>query len=168
MSGSQPIESAVEQILKNVELASIQDERARECIRLLLNLVESLNTELRKAQAEIRSLREQLKNRRGGSGKPDPSPQGSSGARSSEKERAEPREPGKNTKRSKLDRIPIDREEVLKVNPAELPSDAEFKGYEEVVVQELRIRTDNVKFRKEKYYGIFSIKRGIRRRAKMG
>ena len=152
MSGSQPIESAVEQILKNVDLASIQDERARECIRLLLNLVESLNTELRKAQAEIRSLREQLKNRRGGSGKPGPSPEVSSGARSSEKERAEPREPGKNTKRSKLDRIPIDREEVLRVNPAELPSDAEFKGYDEVVVQELRIHTDNVKFRKEKYY----------------
>src|SRR5271165_4894594 len=154
MSGSQPIESAVEQILKNVELASIQDERARECIRLLLNLVESLNTELRKAQAEIRSLREQLKKRKGGSGsgKPGASPAGSSGTRSSEKERAEPREPGKNSKRSKLDRIAIDREEVLRVNPAELPSDAEFKGYEEVVVQELRIHTDNVKFRKEKYY----------------
>jgi len=42
MSGNQSIESAVDQILKNVDLASIQDERARECIRLLLNLVESL------------------------------------------------------------------------------------------------------------------------------
>src|ERR1017187_1722507 len=110
MSGSQPIESAVEQILKNVDLASIQDERARECIRLLLNLVESLNTELRKAQAEIRSLREQLKNRRGGSGKPGASPVGSSGTRSSEKERAEPREASKNTKRIKLRPNPIELE----------------------------------------------------------
>lgn len=152
MSGSQPIESAVEQILKNVDLAGIQDERARECIRLLLNLVESLNTELHKAQAEIRSLREQLKDRKGGSGKPGASPKVSSSARSSEKERAEPSEARKNTKRSKLDRIPIDCEEELKVNRAELPPDAEFKGYDEVVVQELRIRTDNVKFRKEKYY----------------
>jgi hypothetical protein len=152
MSGNQPIESAVDQILKNVDLASIQDERARECIRLLLNLVESLNTELRQAQAEIAILREQLKNRKGGSGKPGALTGRKSSARSSEKERAEPLEPSQHTKQGKLNRIPIDREEVLKVNRAELPADAEFKGYDEVVVQELRIRTDNVKFRKEKYY----------------
>lgn len=152
MSGSQPLQSAVEQILKNVDLASIQDEPARECIRLLLNLVESLNTELRRAQAEIQTLREQLKSRPGGRGQPGASPEVSSSVRSSEKDRAEPSEARNRTKRSKLDRIPINREEVLKVNRAELPPDAVFKGYDEVVVQELRIRTDNVKFRKEKYY----------------
>src|ERR1700675_1230631 len=86
MSGNQPIESAVDQILKNVDLASIQDERARECIRLLLNLVESLNTELRQAQAEIAILREQLKNRKGRSGKPGGLTGRKSSARSSEKE----------------------------------------------------------------------------------
>src|SRR2546421_1762961 len=47
------------------------------------------------------------------------------------------------TKRSKLDRIRIDREEVLKLDRATLPPDAEFKGFEDVVVQELHIRTDN-------------------------
>jgi hypothetical protein len=41
---------------------------------------------------------------------------------------------------------------VLKLDRAQLPPDAEFKGYEDVVVQDLRIGTDNVKFRKEKYY----------------
>jgi hypothetical protein len=68
MSDSQP--NAVEQILQSVDWASIRDERARECIRLLLNLVESLTADLRKAQAEILSLREQLKDRKGGGGKP--------------------------------------------------------------------------------------------------
>jgi len=57
MSGSQPTESAVDQILKQVDLASvdlvsIHDERARECIHLLLNLVESLAAQGRKLQAE--------------------------------------------------------------------------------------------------------------------
>jgi hypothetical protein len=65
MSGSQSVGSAVEQILQKVDLASIQDERARECIRLLLNLIESLSAELRKAQAENRYLREQLRRRTG-------------------------------------------------------------------------------------------------------
>ena len=153
MSDSQPPESAVDQILKKVDLTSIQDERARECIRLLLNLVESLTAEVRKLQAENLVLREQLRGRKGGGGKPD----GSRGVccsagRSSEKERAELSATEKSSKRSKLDRIRIDREEVLRLDRAVLPADAEFKGYEDVVVQELHIRTDNVKFRKEKYY----------------
>ncbi len=156
MSGSQP--SAVDQILQNVDWASIQDERARKCIGLLLNLVESLTAELRKAQAEILYLRQQLKRGgKGGGGQSDPSKEASRPTpQSSEKQRAEPPETSKSGKSSKLDRIRIDREEVLKLDRAALPPDAEFKGYEEVVVQDLRISTDNVRFRKEKYYAASS------------
>ena len=144
----------MEQILQNVDLASIQDERARECIRLLLNLIETLTAELRKAQAENQYLREQLQSRKGGGGgNPGSSPGIAAPApRSSEKERAEAAEKEPHIKRRKLDRIHIDREEVLPVDPAVLPADAQFKGYEDVVVQELCITTDNVRFRKEKFY----------------
>ena len=152
-SGSQPVESSVDQIVRNVDLGSIQDERARECIRLLLNLIESLSADLRKAQTEVQYLREQLKRRKGGSGKPDSTADTSKPAsRSSEKERADGSEKSPHTKRSKLDRVRVDRTEVLRLDRAGLPADAKFKGYEEVVVQELRISTDNVRFRKEKYY----------------
>jgi len=149
MSGQSGI-SAVDQILRNVDIAGIQDERALEFIRLLLNLIESLTADLRKAQAEILYLREQLNRRKGGGGKPD-QPKDTAGARpqSSEKERAETKQ---RTSRNKLERIRIDREEVLKLDRASLPPDAEFKGYEDVVVRELRVCTDNVKFRKERYY----------------
>ena len=71
MSGNQGGINAVDQILQKVDLAGIQDERARECIRLLLNLIESLTADLRKAHAEILYLREQLNRRKGGGGKPD-------------------------------------------------------------------------------------------------
>jgi hypothetical protein len=136
--------SPVDRILRNVDVAGIQDERARECIRLLLNLVESLTADLRRAESEILYLREQLNRRQGGGGKPD-QPKDTAGAKSqsSEKERAERKQP---IRRSKLERIRIDREEVLKLDRASLPPDAEFKGYEDVVVQELRVCTDNVKF----------------------
>ncbi len=149
MSGQSGI-SPVDQILRNVDLAGIQDERARECIRLLLNLIESLTADLRKVQAENLYLREQLNRRKGGGGKPD-QPKDTAGVKSqsSEKERAETKQ---RTRRGKLERVRIDREEVLKLDRASLPPDAEFKGYEDVVVQELRVGTDNVKFRKEKYY----------------
>ena len=149
MSGQSGI-SAVDQILRSVDLAGIQDERARECIRLLLNLIESLTADLRKSQAENLYLREQMKRRKGGGGKPDqPKDTAAPQSQSSEKERAETKQ---RTRRGKLERVCIDREEVLKLDRASLPPDAQFKGYEDVVVQELRIGTDNVKFRKEKYY----------------
>ncbi len=57
MSGNQGGINAVDEILQKVDLAGIQDERARECIGLLLNLIESLTADLRKAQAEILYLR---------------------------------------------------------------------------------------------------------------
>jgi hypothetical protein len=34
----------------------------------------------------------------------------------------------------------------------QLPADAEYKGYETVVVQDIQVKTENVLFRKEKYY----------------
>jgi len=149
MSGQSGI-SAVDQILRSVDLAGIQDERARECIRLLLNLIESLTADLRKSQAENLYLREQLDRRKGGGGKSgQPKDTVAPKSQSSEKERAETKQ---RTRRGKLERVRIDREEVLKLDRTSLPPDAQFKGYEDVVVQELHIGTDNVKFRKEKYY----------------
>jgi hypothetical protein len=38
------------------------------------------------------------------------------------------------------------------VDRKKLPADAVFNGYEEVVVQDLVMQTDNVLSRKEKYY----------------
>jgi hypothetical protein len=53
-----------------------------------------------------------------------------------------------------LDRAKIDRVEELDVEPERLPADAEFKGHAEVTVQDLCIHTDNVLFRKRKYYSV--------------
>ncbi len=41
---------------------------------------------------------------------------------------------------------------MAKVRVADLPADAQFKGYVDVVVQDIVVKTDNVQFRKENYY----------------
>ena len=41
---------------------------------------------------------------------------------------------------------------MLEVDPSILPPDAVFKGYDEVVVEDLLVRTDNVLFRKQVFY----------------
>ena len=74
---------------------------------------------------------------------------------SSEKERqsTKPRKPKpKRTKRKKQNELKIDQEKTVEIDRAELPEDAEFKGYETVVVQDIEIRPEVTKFRREKYY----------------
>ena len=62
-------DALLEQIQK-IDLTGIEDERSRAIIGLLLNVVEDLRGELKKAQQEIAYLRERLRLRQSGEGKP--------------------------------------------------------------------------------------------------
>jgi hypothetical protein len=64
----------------------------------------------------------------------------------------EPRKPKARQKRAKKVALEIHREQTLEADKASLPPDAEFKGYEGVVVQDVVFRADNVCFHKEKYW----------------
>ena len=142
-------------MLENFDPNTIQDlDGARQAIIHLLNLIEDLTADLREAQAEIQRLRDENNRLKGEQGKPTikpnkqpvpPTPRD----HSSEHERHKPQEWKKSRK---VDQIHIDREQVLPMDPLVLPPDAEFKGHAAVVVQDLILRTDNVRFLKEKYY----------------
>ena len=139
-------------LLAELDLNGLPDERSRALVRGLLNLIETLSADLRTAQAEIQRLRDELNRLKGEQGKPKikaSTPKPSAPDLSSEQERRQPRE---RTKRAKRALLLIDREQTLLVERALLPADAEFKGYDEVLVQDLVVRTDNVLFRKEKFY----------------
>ena len=135
----------------HIELDAIQDENARQLIMRLLNLVEQVSGDLRDAQAENQRLRDEINRLKGEQGKPKikPSVPQPAADYSSEKERRKPREHAKGPKKAS---IRIDREQVVTLDQAILPADAEFKGYEDVVVQDVLLRTDNVCFHKQKYY----------------
>jgi hypothetical protein len=131
----------------------MQDEHARRCIVLLLNLVEDLQQDNHRLREENQCLRDELNRLKGEQGKPpikgNTPPPAAPTNYSSERERHTPQAW---TKTKKTETLRIDREQVLPVDPAVLPPDAQFKGYEDVVVQDVRFHTDNVRFRKEKYY----------------
>lgn len=126
-------------------------DRARETIGMLLNLVEEMKRENDDLRERVQQLRDEVNRLKGEQGKPDIKSGKGIGGRdhSSEKER---RQPKKRQRRRKNDQIKIDREEELKVDRSLLPKDAEFKGYEPVIIQDLVIKTDNVRFLKEKFY----------------
>ncbi len=135
----------------DLDLTSITDERTHGLVVRLLNLIETLAADLRVAQAEIQRLRDENNRLKGEQGQPNIQPNKplESTDHSSEKER---RKPKGWSKGNKINSIAIDREQLLKVDRDSLPPDAEFKGYEEVVVQDVVINTDNILFRKEKFY----------------
>jgi hypothetical protein len=137
-------------------LEQIQDvAQAKQAIIGLLNLVEDLQATVRELQGEVQRLRDENNRLRGEQGKPDikPNRRGKlAGPGTDHSSEAERRKPQAWQKGGKLAQITINREAVLTVDPAQLPADAEFKGYEDSVVQDVVLRTDNVLFHKEKYY----------------
>ena len=140
-------------MLEDLDLNNIQNiQQARECIVMLLNLVENLKSGNQELREQVQRLRDEINRLKGEQGKPNIKSnkrKRTSSNHSSERERHEPK---KWKKSRKLDRIKIDRVEVLDVEPERLPVDAQFKSYEDAVVQDLDIRTNNILFRKKKYH----------------
>jgi regulator of replication initiation timing len=136
-------------MLENFDPTTIQDETLRQVVIFLMNQVESLHAKVQEQAEEMQRLRDENNRLKGEQGKPVVRPNKPAADLSSRKERSESKP---HHKASKQAEIRIDRVEVLKVDDERLPQDAQFKGYEEVIVQDIDFRTENIKFRKEKYY----------------
>lgn len=142
----------VETLLQSIEPSEIADESLRRTVSILLNLVEQLQAETRELRSENQRLKDENNRLKGEQGKPEVKANGAKKLKenySSEKERKAPK---KHIKSSKNALVKVDRSKILEYPEAELPFDAEFKGYEEVIVQDILLKTDNVLFRKQKYY----------------
>src|SRR5437868_2358328 len=136
-------------MLENFDPNSIEDQTVRQVVLYLMNLVETLHATVQEQAEEIQRLRDENNRLKGEQGKPNIKANKAAPDLSSEKER---RRSKPHDKANKQAQIRIDRVEVVQVDHERLPQDAQFKGYEEVVVQDIDFRTENIKFRKEKYY----------------
>lgn len=125
---------------------------ARQAITLLLNLVEELKQENEHLRDQVQQLRDEINRLKGEQGKPDIKPNKSAKAASRHSSEQERRQRKPHRKSSKVNKIEVNREEKLLVARDQLPVDAQFKGYETVVVQDIQLRSDNVCFHKEKFY----------------
>ena len=142
-------------MLEGFDPNTIQDiAGARQAIVQLLDLVEALATDNRELRVENQRLRDEINRLKGEQGQPKikpnrPASPPTATNHSSERERHQGQAW---KKRCKVEQIQVNREQVLTVDRASLPADAEFKGYDDVLVQDIKIGTDNVLFHKEKFY----------------
>ncbi len=136
-------------MIENFDPNTIEDENQRQVVITLMNLVETLSAKVKEQAEEIQRLRDEVNRLKGEQGKPKVKAKKAALALSSEKERRESKAHHKSKKQAL---VRIDRVEIVKVDQQRLPQDAQFKGYEDVIVQDIEFRTHNVTFRKEKYY----------------
>jgi hypothetical protein len=136
----------------DLDLDRITDDYARGVIGRLLNAVEELVAANRVLRTENQQLRAEIQRLKGEQGPPQIRGNTRPPAPADYSSEAERHVPQTWTKRRKRPRLHIDREQVLEVEPATLPADAQFKGYTSVVVQDVLLRTETVCFHKAKWY----------------
>ena len=139
-------------MFEDLELDRVTDEYARACLGRLLNAVEELLAANRALQEENRRLKDEIQRLKGAQGAPRIPGNTRKPPQLDYSSEAERRVSQPWTKAFKRPKLSIDREQVLTVDRATLPPDAQFKGYEPVVVQDLLLRPDTVCFHKAKWY----------------
>ena len=138
-------------MLSGLDINNITDlDDGLDVIRKLLNLVEALGQENLELKRQNQELRDEINRLKGGQGKPKIKPNKKTPSQySSEKERKKPK---KRKKHSKKGCIKTHNSQICSVDKSILPNDAWFKGYDRVVVQDIKFEAHNTLFLKEKYY----------------
>ncbi len=138
-------------MLNNLDINNITDlDDAIDVIRKLFNFVETLRQENLELKKQNQQLQDEINRLKGEQGKPKIKPsKRTSSQYSSEKERKKPK---KRKKHSKKDHIKTHNSQICYVDKSILPEDAQFKGHDPVVVQDIKFEAYNTLFLKEKYY----------------
>jgi hypothetical protein len=134
--------------IPDINLDVISDPATRQLVGQLLNLIEALVAENTALRAEVQQLRDENARLKGGSGKPEITPPVPPAApdHSSEGERRTRTPRGKPKKHVTLT---VTREQRCVVDPATLPVDAVRHGTTEVIVQDLVVQPEVIRFVRE-------------------
>lgn len=124
-------------------------------IRTLLNTVEDYSSEIAELKEALQKSKDEIRRLKGEKGKPDIRPSKEINPNDENKAEGQDKE-GRSffrwKKSKKKGMIKITRTEQATVDRNKLPADAEDKGKRTVVIQDIKIDLDNVKFEIERFY----------------
>lgn len=151
--------------------AQMESGEAQDIVKKLFNLIERLARDKSSLEAELQQLRDEVNRLKGEQGKPDIKPNKNNNKDddiSSEDERKkaeaeaqkeinnDAENTGSNEKKRrrkpKLPRVKIDQTLKCPLDKSGLPDDLVSKGYEDVVIQDIIIKTNNINYRREIFY----------------
>jgi len=135
--------------IKNLQNMDLSDSNTRQEIFSLLETLLGIIIEL---QQENQELKDEINRLKGEQGKPNIKPKKPTVDVTAKKGQLDTGTKKPWVKGSKNDKVQIDRVETIHLDTTALPPDVEFKGYEEKLVQNILIKTDNVLYKLEKYY----------------
>ena len=138
----------------NEGILDLSASEHKQLLTQLLNLVELCSADIERLTKDNQELRDEVNRLKGEQGKPEIRPQSpKSGKISSEQERnRSSKENKKKERQSKNSKLRITRKKICKLDKSKLPEDAVFKGYEPVIVQDIKVLVEVIKFKKEIYY----------------
>ena len=128
------------------------DPAVQQVIHLLLNIIEEQAGRIEQLERKTRELESEVKRLKTGQGNP---PKGQPKTLLPRPGQGDDQQVKKNKNHKsggKSDKVPIDRTKTVKMDAGELPPDARFKGYREVIVQNLLLKRDNVLYKLGQYY----------------
>ena len=138
-------------MIPEAQLNQIKDPVAKELIKNLANLLEKTLDELENLRLEYQRLKDENNRLKGEQGKPEvkPSKKTLPNNHSSEKARKKTADWNKQPKNEKLT---ITRTEQPVEMETPLPEDAQFKGVEPYIVQDIKLVSETICYLRKKYY----------------
>ena len=133
----------------DIDIGAVDNPEIKKLVVTLLNSIEQLHEQVQALTDENQRLRDEIARLKGGNAKPRVPPQSASKDYSSEQKR---RTPASWSKKPKNHLLTVTRTEQISVPQELLPPDAQFKGYEDYFVQELRLVSDVIRYRRAKFY----------------
>ncbi len=133
----------------DVDKIALDDNKAvKELFLKLLNVIEDQAQEISRLRTEVQQLKDEIAQLKGGKGKPKIAPN----VPPRDTKRSTADKSNKWSKDSKNPKIKIDRVVLLRIDPNTLPKDAENRSCSSIIVQNIKLQTDNVEYRREHYY----------------
>jgi predicted ester cyclase len=135
-----------------IDIDSIADRSTRVMIRHLFNVIERQAEEVKKLQEENQALRDENNHLKGEQGQPKIRKQTQAHISSESERKNRNGKKQRKKKKSKKQVLVVHKVERRTVEPTQLPSDAEFKGYQSTIIQDILIAPHNIRFEREVYY----------------
>jgi hypothetical protein len=139
-------------MLDQVQLNCIQDPNAKSVVQQLANLLEQSLADNDTLKAENQRLKDEINRLKGEQGKPNVKPNKPKPPPTDHSSEEERKKPTTWKKTAKNHKIVTDRTEIVPGELENLPADAVFKEYESVLIQNLKLVTENIRFQRARYY----------------